>query len=484
MQALTKLRKNMADGLKSLSWNGGNWVDSDLPGNIYSSPVTYRTTRIPGQHFNYAALVGPLSANSAYMACLQAFWDAFTEAPLMAFVKGPDGARIPDPNHPLTTLFETLGHDDYDSTTFRDCIISDYIGRGNAYVLPTYDRLGNPVELRYVPHCNMKPVFTPLPVIGASPVLYYEYTVGNIIYQVPVDQVVNLQLGAQEENVYLGAGRGDTLIREIFADNTMGEYGAMIAKNMGILGRIFSPKDKESVRGFDPQPIVDIMAEQSRGEKRGSDVAISVPLDIFEPTSSPEKMALDKIRQYPESRIAAVMRVPGMVAGLQIGHTQKTYANYAEARSAFWEDSILPLMARLSSQLTNQLLRRSQAYKTGVWAGFDTRQVAALKADVFKQNLDARENWRFSLWDRAMALQAMGMEPKPEDEGLYYGDTTAAQPPGVQEPPGSQTERDINPTKSRPTDEDLRKVETWLDRVTREIEELDAATVARSNGRH
>lgn len=476
---LTKLRKNIADGLKSLAWNSGNWVDSDLPGNIYSSPVSYRSAHIPGQHINYEYLVGPLFANSAYMACLAAYWDAFTEAPMTAMTKGDDGSLVADPNHPLTLLFETLGHSDYDTTTFRDCIIADYIGRGNAYLLPTYDKMGNPLELRYVPNCSMKPVFNPIPTPGVSPILYYEYRVGATIERVPVEEVVNLQLGAQEDNIYLGQGRGATLIREIFADNTMGEYGAVVAKNMGILGRIFSPKDKESMRGFDPQPIVDIMAEQSKGEKRGSDVAISTPLDIFEPTTSPEKMALDKIRQYPESRIAAVMRVPAMVAGLQVGHTQKTYANYAEARSAFWEDSVMPLMARMASQLTNQLLRRSVAYKIGVWAGFDIRQVGALQEDQHKVKATAIAMFDAGLWDAARALIEVGDEPKPEDVGRMSQSST----PQLQE---GQVLRSVNSAKSLLLEEDDERVANWAARIEGEIAAMEMGKNGKNgkNGHH
>lgn len=465
------ITRTLADGLKTLNLNQGNWVDTDFPGNVYSSWTQHgiRAYHVPGEHLNYEALVGPLYYNSAYMACIRCIIDAFAEAPPCVKVEGEDGKPTVDPNHPLLPLFQDLGHDEYDYNALWSVALVDYFGHGNGYILKMDTNGGRTIALRYAPWCRMKPVPNKMPNIDTPMLNHYEYIVGINRYIVPVENVINLQWGADPEVPWLGLGRGDSLLRDIFQDNEAGSYVASMLRNWGLAGKIVSPKDVDSARDFDGETLVKLLAAQTKGEKRGSSIAFDRPLDIFEPSTSPEKMALDKIRQYPESRICAALGVPGMVAGLQIGHTQKTYSNYAEARAALWEDTIQPTMGRFSVKLTRDIIRKMPEYKTGVTFDFDARQVAALQEDQHKIKATAVAVFESGLWDAARALIEIGDEPKPEDNGRMYQ--------GSQSLTEGQVLRQVNTAKAYDTEQfDL---EAWIGRI-----ETERKVLAGMNGVH
>src|SRR5687768_5052229 len=98
--------------LGGTGWNGdlGNWVDSDRPGNRYSNWAP--THGVDG-------IVGSMHLNSAYMACLAAYQDAFSQAPVIIKKMQADGSKTPEPNHPLMELLETINQTD-DSVNLLD----------------------------------------------------------------------------------------------------------------------------------------------------------------------------------------------------------------------------------------------------------------------------------------------------------------------------------------------------------------------------
>lgn len=491
MKTLDRIQETFSKGLEGISrkgvtWSGQgvNWIDSDAPGNQYSSWAYNGGTRgasIPGQHLNYQLLVGPLHHNSAYMACLTSIMDAFPEAPPCIKEKDAKGNLVVNPDHALQALIEGLGHADYDWTVLWKHTLCDYFTWGDAYWIPVYNRLGDPMELRFAPARSMKPIIPLNPTPSDPPVAYYEHTVGYHTYQVPVEEVIHFQYGADPDAPYLGMGRGLTLMRDIFQDNEGGFYSTSMLRSMGMAGKIITPKDAESAKKFNEMVVVDTLRAQTTGEKRGSSVAFNLPMDIFEPKNTPETMAIDKIRQYPESRVCAVMNVPQQVAGLLVGNTGKTYSNYPEARMAFWEDLLLPTQRDLSIQGTMQLIRRMREYKAPkVYFGFDDRNVRALAEDEHKKKATGIAVFESGLWDAARTLTYIGDEPLPADIGrMYVGLTPQTEGQVLRT---VSTAKGLKQIEAGDEEDDLPRMNSWIDRIESDLRELEVA--ATSNGAH
>lgn len=58
-----------------------------------------------------------------------------------------------------------------------------------------------------------------------------------------------------------------------------------------------------------------------------------------------------------EARICAVLRVPPIIVGAKIGLDRSTFTNYKEARTAWWEDTLVPIYVDFISSLWNNLVQ-------------------------------------------------------------------------------------------------------------------------------
>lgn len=444
-------------------WDGnlGNWVDSDRPGNRYSNWAP--THGLDG-------VVGSIHLNSAYMACLKAYQDAFSQAPVIIKKMQADGSKTPQPNHPLMALLETINQTD-DSVNLLDGTLADFITYGNAYwLIVKMVSQSEPAELQFIPHHKIRPKTARdlgrEPKRGEPAILEYEYTPDNEPVRVPVDEIVHLRLGKDPWQPWLGLGCGTILAREVFSDNEVMAYTAAILANMGVSPQIFSPKPPPqgmTSTGFNAETVIKMIQQNRTGGKRGNAVALDMLLDVFESGSNPENMALDKIARINESRICAVTRVPSQVAGLMSGDDVKTYNNYKEAREAFWQDAVLPMMRRIRTEVTSQLIWRFPKYSDQtIWFGFNYDEVPALQVDEQARDKNIRENFKYQLIDAEEARAQMGLDPKPEDTGRMYAATSSK--------PGDEEDEE---------ERALAKMMNPLARISQELSRLDGL-----NGHH
>jgi len=70
-----------------------------------------------------------------------------------------------------------------------------------------------------------------------------------------------------------------------------------------------------------------------------------------------EEMGFDVLDARSEARICMVLDVPPILVGAKVGLDRATYSNYAEARQAWWEDSLTPLYTNLQNVVANDLGR-------------------------------------------------------------------------------------------------------------------------------
>lgn len=457
--ALAEFKHSWTFGGTGVPFNSGDWVNSDRPGNRYSNWAP--THGLDG-------IVGAMHLNSAYMACLAAYQDAFSQAPVIIKKMQADGSKTPEPNHPLMELLENINQSD-DSVTLLDGTLADYLTHGNAYWLITKMKNGiDPAELEFIPSRLIKPKTardlgrTPKP--GDPAILEYEYTPDQKPIRVPIEEIVHIRRGKDPWCPYMGLGCGTVLMREVFSDNEVMAYTAAILANMGVSPQIFSPKPPPqgmTSTGFDAEAIIKQVQQARTGGKRGSAIALDMLLDVFESSTNPENMALDKIARINESRVCAVTRCPSQVAGLMSGDDVKTYSNYPEARLAFTEDTVLPNMRRIRYQVTRQLIWRNAKYSKDrtIWFGFDYEGMPSLQPDEAADHKDARESYKIGGINRAELRAKLGEKAIKGDENVWYSPT---------KPEDDEEEKTLAKMMGNP-----------LARITAELVELD-----KLNGHH
>jgi HK97 family phage portal protein len=101
-----------------------------------------------------------------------------------------------------------------------------------------------------------------------------------------------------------------------------------------------------------------------------------------------EQMGFNSIDDRNESRILGPFGVPPILIGAKIGLDRATYANYKEARAAFWEDT---MSYELQLQADEFALRLGSV--DGVFLGFDTTGVSAFKKEIGELIDSAHKLW-------------------------------------------------------------------------------------------
>ena len=157
------------------------------------------------------------------------------------------------------------------------------------------------------------------------------------------------------------------------------------------------------------------------------------------------QMQFDTLDGRDEARLCQSFEVPPILVGAKIGLDRATYANYGEARKAFYEETITPEWDFLEAEVQNQLLgdfedaANAQAL---FFLDFDIANVHALQEDrtaKFTRSVTAFEK---NLLTRDEAREEMGFD-SIDEEPIFSSDAKPAPPPMV---PG------VNPAVPPPAD--------------------------------
>ena len=116
---------------------------------------------------------------------------------------------------------------------------------------------------------------------------------------------------------------------------------------------------------------------------------------------SPKDMDFMEAKHAAAREIALAFGVPPMLLGIP---GDNTYANYQEANRALWRQTVLPLVGRTISAVTQWL---APVFGAGLRLAVDTDRIEALAAD------------RAALWERVTAAPFLTLNEKREATG--YG---------------------------------------------------------------
>lgn len=238
---------------------------------------------------------------------------------------------------------------------------------------------GQVVGLFYIPHIQIDPRWKKN---GGDYVSYFEYRVdGQIQAPIAVDDIIHIKFGFQDPfNIRKAVSPLKSQTRQIVTDNEIATYHAALMKNMGIPGVVMSPK--AGVSGITPEQMEKAKENFKRkftGDRRGEPFGSSIPLDVQFISFSPEELALDKMVRLPSDRICAAMNVDPMVLGLP--SESRTFSNFTEARTAAYEDCLIPRMQWIDDQLTASLMPEVIGSQEGDYFGRDLTKVRILQPD-------------------------------------------------------------------------------------------------------
>lgn len=369
---------------------------------------------LAGTRINWSAITGRLQENAAAYSCYRTIALNYMQAPPRLQQRDGDTWEVVDAD-PVTQLLRAPYPPFMDGAALAWAYLGSLLETGNAYIGIEVNEAGLPARLKWLPPDSVTAERNP---DSLNLLDYYRYApAGKNVQRIEIEDIIHLRFGVNPNDPRYGLSGYAALTQQQYTLQQATNYNANILRNGGVPFAFACPKDASST--FSPQEFVDKAKGKVSGDKVGEWLAWNEPITLTFPNVTPESMSLDTMQDRPESDIAAVLGTPAQVAGLHVGRLSKTYANVKEARESFWEETIIPLLLLVYSQIGAALLPRF-GYDTDNYRLYpDITDIRPLQPDK-----DALHKRIWGDYDRgiislAVALTELGYATETGDENIY-----------------------------------------------------------------
>jgi HK97 family phage portal protein len=366
-----------------------------------------------GTSINYAQEVGELTQSRLIMSAVNFLGRSLPEAPLEVFKPKPDGTKKLLPEHPLLALFARPNKYYTGDLLWKSFGLS-WIIAGNVYFYKVRNRLGEVIELWYLPHHLIEPRWRN----ENSFIDYYAYLVDGIEYELDPKDVIHFRNGIDPHNTRMGLSDIASALREIYTDNEASNFSALLMKNNGVGPFAISPDGQLNLQEKDAKRMQDAFMRRTSGDERGKPFISGSSFKVVKTGFSPDELDLSKLRHLPEETIASLTGIPAIVLQFGAGLERSTYSNYSEAKESAYEGVVVPLWRYIQAELTHQLLSDFDRSEKLV-VKFKTAEVRILQDDQTKLFTRVGLAYRNGLMLRSEGRSMLGLTTKPEDE-VYF----------------------------------------------------------------
>jgi HK97 family phage portal protein len=354
------------------------------------------------QDMKYMRKVGNGDSSSVVVAPLLWIGRNFPEAPPALWLKSTSsgeeqrvvGKGDQGGEHPMLELMERP-NDFYTGSILWMATIIDYHISGNGYWLILRDQGARPSALWWAPSGFMTPQGDEKTYITTYK--YQPYGAAQPVLIDPTD-VVHFRYSLDPNDPRKGRSPLSALLQEVFTDQEASEFTAALLSNMGVPGVVVAPKGDSTPTKEDVDATKTYFKEAFSGSKRGEPLVMSGATSVNQFGFSPQQLSLRDLRRVPEERVTAALGVPAIVAGLGAGLERSTFANFAEAREAAYQDCLIPAQRLISEDIKYQLLPNFQPEDFRAYRfGFDLSGVRVLQEDrgrlVERLNVGVQGGW-------------------------------------------------------------------------------------------
>ena len=241
---------------------------------------------------------------------------------------------------------------------------------------------GNVLELWPVSPTRIQPVTTKEDAARGVFISYYAYVYDpdQPPEQVPPEDIIHFRLNLDDKDNRMGASPLARLVREVAGDEEAHKWQKSMLENGGTVGMLIQVPEDSSITVEQAEDMKMRFEERFGGANRGRTGVLMGGASATPYGFSPEQMDMKALHRIPEERIAAVLRVPAIIAGLGAGLDRSTYSNFREAREMFAEMTLMPLYAFDAATLNMQLTPEFTSDRK-IRIAFDVSDLRAFQED-------------------------------------------------------------------------------------------------------
>lgn len=315
----------------------------------YLSGLVGNGLRLPAADFDYIGQAGPKHMNAAVSAILSFLMRTFPE-PRLQVVRAisSTGKDKPIPDHPALMVLE-CGNPEFDLKSLLQKFIIEYTAEGNEYWLLIKSNGGQILKVEPVPHGMMWPYPDPtgLKLIGG-----YAYRHDGLTDYYKTEDVCHFRFGRDPNNMRLGFPPLRAACRDICTDNELSTMIASVAREMGIVPWLISPKSNLPDDDLSPEAetFIEGRINNRQRDRRAKSFVSSRAVDVQKLALNPQELMAMDARDGAGTRIHANLGIDPMVTGYP--SINKTYSNVVEAMRGAFDNNILPTWEVFCATLT------------------------------------------------------------------------------------------------------------------------------------
>src|SRR5580765_1382847 len=382
---------------------------------------------------------GDMTSSSIVMACVNWAGTTIPSAPVQ--VQQQKNVKVWEtiPDHPLVDLIADP-NPYYSGITYWKAFAYWWLVYGNVFLYKARNAQGAVVELWLIDSRAITPEWE-TDIDGSNRRIIYRYSGTGLDTVLAYEDVIHFRYGIDPDKPLLGLAPGKSLLYEIAADSEISTYTTQIMRNFGIPAFLVAPKPtSDGIYKMSAADMDSDIQKRTSGALRGKPLVFNKPMDITAFGFSPDQMAVEKVSRRPESRVCAVLGVPAIVLGFEVGLERSIYSNLKAAQEQAWTNFVIPTQDYIVAVLNDQLLFERIVTESGSWPGaedrtyrviFDRSAVAALQEDrneLFKRESDA---YRFGIKKSSEARSALGLETDPADDVYFVSPMAPGERPGI-----------------------------------------------------
>lgn len=327
--------------------------------------------------------------------CVMSIAQAGSSVPWILYRKDRTGTLKELYHHPFLDLWNRP-NPMMSKQQFLENVIAFQLLAGNAYIQEAGPKNGPPMELWVLRPDRVRII------AGRDGIAGYEYKIDEQLKQkFPPDIITHFKLFSALDDWY-GLSPIQVAARGIDADNFANAWNASLFQNGARPSGAMITEGTLSEEQY--KRLKQEIREQYSGMKNsGRPMLLEGGLDWKEMSLSPKDMDFIESKKLSRLEICAAFGVPPELLG---DHEHATYSNYQEARKAFYQDTVIPILVRIRDKINSHILPK-----------FGDN----LYLDIDRDEIDALQEDRDRVWDRAIrAVQYGILEVNEAREAMGY----------------------------------------------------------------
>lgn len=407
-----------------------NWL------RVYFVPATFQRLAREGY-----------KASSVVYACVTKYAKSFPEAPIRVLDEQSGQVQV---KHPLLDILRRPNKWMNQARLMVHIIVYLVIG-GDCYLYKLRNKSGNVVGLWPLHAGQMTPVPSTDNFID-----HFIFTNGDGQQKrIEAQDVIQIQWPSVDpEEPWKAYPPLLAVAREVDTQAEAARYTYALFKNDATPRTVINVPSTASDKDF--ENLKSRSNERYGGENRGSLAVVrGTDVKVSRIGLSLSELDSEAALNVPISNICAAFGIHPIVLGLAIGLRRSTFSNYAEARAAFTQDSLVPLWRLVEDAITWGMA----AEFTGrpVRVEFDRSRVEALRDNQQVVHAQTNAEWLSGLIKRGKALARIGedtTEYTPEELDVYIYQVA----PGLMTDPTKPTIPITDPasTTTNPSKDDVK----------------------------